>query len=208
MCSGPLLAEHHTADGVNLYTEEVHWGRWRSFPSIPGTTTYVVLCEAGNVGGYCLQPLPAVLRGEALDDPAADPVHGGDLEGVLPAETSEQIRPRHHLRCLCATWDSCMLKSSSCRPHKCNFKFLFPYILKNLLLHGTRKMNPASQLALVVKNLPAKAGAIRDVGLIPGLGRSPGGGHATHFSTHAWRIPWTEEPGGLWSIVLQRAGHD
>ena len=101
-----------------------------------------------------------------------------------------------------------MLKSSSCRPHKCNFKFLFPYILKNLLLHGTRKMNPASQLALVVKNLPAKAGAIRDVGLIPGLGRSPGGGHATHFSTHAWRIPWTEEPGGLWSIVLQRVRLD
>ena len=31
----------------------------------------------------------------------------------------------------------------------------------------------ASQLALVIKNLPAKAGGIRDVGLIPGLGRSP-----------------------------------
>ena len=32
-------------------------------------------------------------------------------------------------------------------------------------------------MALVVKNLPANAGDIRDVGLIPGLGRSPGGGH-------------------------------
>ena len=62
-----------------------------------------MLCEAGNVGGYCLQPLPAVLRGEALNDPAADPVHGSDLEGVLPVEMSEQIRPRHHLVCLCAT---------------------------------------------------------------------------------------------------------
>ena len=29
----------------------------------------------------------------------------------------------------------------------------------------------------MVKNLPAKAGDIRDPGLIPGLGRSPGGGH-------------------------------
>ena len=28
-----------------------------------------------------------------------------------------------------------------------------------------------------------------DLGLIPGLGRSPGEGHATHFSTLAWRIP-------------------
>ena len=35
----------------------------------------------------------------------------------------------------------------------------------------------ASQVALVVKSLPANAGDIRDAGLIPGLGRSPGGGH-------------------------------
>ena len=32
-------------------------------------------------------------------------------------------------------------------------------------------------MALVVKNLPANAGDIRDMGLIPGSGRSPGGGH-------------------------------
>ena len=35
----------------------------------------------------------------------------------------------------------------------------------------------ASQVVLVLKNLPAKAGDIKDVDLIPGLGRSPGGGH-------------------------------
>ena len=35
----------------------------------------------------------------------------------------------------------------------------------------------ASQLALVVKNLPSNAGGIRDGGLIPSLGRSLGGGH-------------------------------
>ena len=34
-----------------------------------------------------------------------------------------------------------------------------------------------SQVVLVVKNLPANAGDTRDVGLILGLGRSPGGGH-------------------------------
>ena len=34
-----------------------------------------------------------------------------------------------------------------------------------------------SQVALVVKNLPANAGDARDVGLIPGLGRSPGEGN-------------------------------
>ena len=35
-----------------------------------------------------------------------------------------------------------------------------------------------------------------------------GGGHATHSSILAWRIPWTEEPGGLQSIGSQRAGQD
>ena len=35
----------------------------------------------------------------------------------------------------------------------------------------------ASQVVLVVKNLPANAGNIRDVGSIPRWGRSPGGGH-------------------------------
>ena len=32
-------------------------------------------------------------------------------------------------------------------------------------------------------------------------------GMATHFSIVAWRIPWTEEPGGLQSMGLQRVGH-
>ena len=31
---------------------------------------------------------------------------------------------------------------------------------------------------------------------------------ATHSSLLAWRIPWTEEPGGLQSVELQRVGHD
>ena len=35
----------------------------------------------------------------------------------------------------------------------------------------------ASQVALVVKNPPANAGDVRDLGSIPGLGRPPGGGH-------------------------------
>ena len=31
---------------------------------------------------------------------------------------------------------------------------------------------------------------------------------ATHSITLAWEIPWTEEPGGLQSMELQRVGHD
>ena len=33
-------------------------------------------------------------------------------------------------------------------------------------------------------------------------------GWATHSSVLAWRIPWTEEPGGLLSMGSQRVGHD
>ena len=61
----------------------------------------------------------------------------------------------------------------------------------------------------MVKNPPASAGDIKDAGSIPGSERALGKGEmATHSSTLAWRIPWTEEPGGLWSIGSQRVGHD
>ena len=69
----------------------------------------------------------------------------------------------------------------------------------------------ALQMALVVKNLPVNAGDIRDADSIPGSGRSPGRGNGnslTHSSILDWRIPWTEEPGGLQSMGLQIVGHD
>ena len=61
---------------------------------------------------------------------------------------------------------------------------------------------------MVVKNLPSNAGDIRDASSVTGSGRSLEEGMATHSSTLAWVIPWTEEPGGLQSIGLQRVGHD
>ena len=65
----------------------------------------------------------------------------------------------------------------------------------------------ASQVVLVVKKLPANSGDIRDVGSIPGSGRSPGGGHGNPLQYFAWRVSWTEEPGRLQSMGLQRVGH-
>ena len=57
----------------------------------------------------------------------------------------------------------------------------------------------------MVKNLPANAG---DIGLIPGRGRSPGEGKATHSSILAWEIPWTEEPDGCSPWGCKRNGDD
>ena len=59
---------------------------------------------------------------------------------------------------------------------------------------------------LVVKNLSANAGDARDLGSIPGLGRSPGAEMGMHSSISAQKSPWTEEPGVLQSMGWQRNG--
>ena len=55
------------------------------------------------------------------------------------------------------------------------------------------------------KNLPASAG---DLGLIPGLGRSPGEGNGNPLQYSSWEIPWKEELDGLLSMGSQKARHD
>ena len=49
---------------------------------------------------------------------------------------------------------------------------------------------------------------VRDTGLIPGWEDPLQEGKATHSSILAWRIPRTEEPGGLQSLELHRDGHN
>ena len=63
----------------------------------------------------------------------------------------------------------------------------------------------ASLVAQTVKNLPAM-----QVTWVPSLGQEDSleKGMATHSSILAWRIPWTEEPGGLQSVGSQRVRHD
>ena len=65
----------------------------------------------------------------------------------------------------------------------------------------------ASQVALVVKNLPANAGDLRDAGSIPGSGRSPGEGHCNPLQYSCLENPMDGEPGRLQSIGSHRAGH-
>ena len=57
----------------------------------------------------------------------------------------------------------------------------------------------ASQVVLVVKNPPANAGDIRDVGLIPGLGRSAGGGHGNPLQYSYLENPM--DRGAWWAVV-------
>ena len=66
----------------------------------------------------------------------------------------------------------------------------------------------ASQVVLVVKHPPANAGDIKDTGLISGLDDPLEEGMATHSSVFVWRLPWTEEPGRLQSMGLQRVRYN
>ena len=52
----------------------------------------------------------------------------------------------------------------------------------------------------MVKNLPANAGATGDTGLIPKLGRSPGGGSGNPLQYSYWDNPWTKEPCRPWGF--------
>ena len=60
-------------------------------------------------------------------------------------------------------------------------------------------------MSKMVKHLPAvQETQVRSLGWEDPLEKEM----ATHSSTLAWKIPWTEEPGGLQSMGLQRTGHD
>ena len=58
----------------------------------------------------------------------------------------------------------------------------------------------------MVKNPPTNVRDIRDVGQSLGWDDPLEEGMATHSSVLAWRLPWTEEPGGLQSMGSQRVG--
>ena len=74
---------------------------------------------------------------------------------------------------------------------------------------GTLNLPGASQVALVVKKLPANAGDVRHT-RVQSLGQEDAleEDMATHSNILARRIPQTEEPGGLQPVVLQRVRHN
>ena len=123
---------------------------------------------------------------------------------VLSGFKTFQARFLLHTTLVCAHLPLSVIKHhirASCKRHSFDgILILFVITFQHLPALGQEQRT--SQVALVVKNPPANAGDIRDMGSIPGSG------NATHSSILAWRIPWTEEPGGLQSIRLLRVRHD
>ena len=87
------------------------------------------------------------------------------------------------------------------------YKFLGPSTSPGIEVRNVSAQSalPASLVVQTVKNLPAMQET-----QVPSLGREDPleKGMATHSSILAWRIPWTEEPGGLESMGCQRVGYD
>ena len=115
---------------------------------------------------------------------------------TLPSSRAEPVPPKPHLLGVRSSF-------LSWKRHMTVGLGFFPSFWKKRKTHRVRTLLdfPGGS---VVKKKKKSACQARDVGLIPGSGRSPGGGHGIL----AWRIPWTEEPGGLQSVGSQRVGHD
>ena len=86
-----------------------------------------------------------------------------------------------------------------------HFSCLSDFQLSVLLTADKCSLSWASLVAQMVKNLPAMQETwVRFLGWEDPSEK----GMATHSSILAWRIPWTEKPGGLQSMGLQRVRHD
>ena len=74
--------------------------------------------------------------------------------------------------------------------------------------YSKKSLTQASQVVLVVKNLPANAGDVREAGSIPGSGRSPGGGNSNPFQYSCLENPM--DRGAWWATVhgSQRVRHN
>ena len=85
------------------------------------------------------------------------------------------------------------------KPKSPNWEILYHLSHQGSLLYSYLSKPWASQVALVVKNLPASAGDIRGAGSIPGWERCPGEGHGNSLQYSCLKNP--KNRGGWWATV-------
>ena len=80
-----------------------------------------------------------------------------------------------------------------------------PHTNSHLIINSLKSVTGASLMAQMVKNLPTMQEIeVRSLGWEDPLEK----GMTTHSSILTWKIPWTEEPGGLQSMGSQKVRHD
>ena len=119
--------------------------------------------------------------------------------------------------CVCVYWQTHIFFQKLC---ECT-SVLFLILSEVKELHNTKqtrnhciliiqfmKISLSKELVLVVKYWPANAGDVRVADWIPGLGRSPGGGHDKQFQYSCLENPMDRETGRAQSTRSQRVRHD
>ena len=101
----------------------------------------------------------------------------------------------------CSVWQGLILDSQGpwdirAKKYFCKEAFCWEY---KRIFRSSNKALGVSQVALVVKNQPASAGDIGDMGLIPGLGRPPGGGHGNPLQYSCLENPMDR---GAWWVPV------
>ena len=118
-------------------------------------------------------------------------------------------------------WWAAVHGVSKSRIRLSDFTFIFTFFQNHTILeanigneHFAIHLSYVYNLSLQDKGFPggpvgkgSACNAVVAAGSIPGLGRSLEEGMAIHSNIIAWRILWTEEPGGLQSIGSQRVRH-
>ena len=98
----------------------------------------------------------------------------------------------------------CQVYSTICLSLRIHYAHGFAPCFLHLMYPGFQP-TPVDMAALMVKNPPAiQETWVQSLGWEDPLEK----GKATHASSLAWRIPWTEKPGGLRSMGLQRIKHN
>ena len=85
---------------------------------------------------------------------------------------------------------------------------LCPPFFPDLIIHSRKPYSPSQMWLPRWRSPPANTGDARDRGLIPGSGRSSGGGFSNSLQNSCLKIPRTQEPGGIHSMGLQRVEHN
>ena len=89
------------------------------------------------------------------------------------------------------------------------FNMLKPYLLVETLLNNTLDPSTFIDISFPVGSVGKEAACnVGDLGLSPHWEDPLEKEMATYSSILVWRIPWTEDPGGLQSTGSQRVGHD
>ena len=164
----------------------------------------VCLCSSSSHGNQKEQVLPTIVSISAVDHRSH---HSTEFSKSLSSTVfSSNFSVKPDSRCqLTHGWEHQLVWSIFLLLSQLHIKSAHTIFSKCLNSYCLQVSWASLVASMVVKNLPAMQETwVRPLGQEDPLEKEI----ATHSSTHAYRIPWTEEPGGLQSVGSQRVRHN